>query len=210
MASPTQPPAAGGGKVLGLKPRTAFIAGAAILAAAIGYMLWKRHQSAATPATTSASASSSTSGIDYGGELSVIQSELEDLLAASGQSSSSTGTGTTTTGTGAGTGTTTATGTGTTTTAAKTAAPAMPTGVTVSNVTTTSFVVHWAPDPHTAMYRVRVTYQDKLVKQAQVGPVASAAISGLSPNRTYTVHVAAGNAGGFSSETNGPTVKTKL
>ena len=83
MASPTQPPAAGGGKVLGLKPRTAFIAGAAILAAAIGYMLWKRHQSASSSATAaSASASSSTSGIDYGGELSVIQSELEGLLSA--------------------------------------------------------------------------------------------------------------------------------
>ena len=91
---------------------------------------------------------------------------------------------------------------------AKLPVPTMPTGVSVSNVTTTGFVVHWAPDPHTSSYTVRVTYQGALVASKTVGPVASAAITGLSANRTYTVHVAASNSSGSSSETNGPTAKT--
>lgn len=88
------------------------------------------------------------------------------------------------------------------------AKPTMPTGVTVSNVTPTSFTVHWAPDPHTSMYRVRVTYQGNLVKSVTVGPVASANVTGLTADHTYTVHVSAGNSGGFSAETNGPAQKT--
>ena len=91
---------------------------------------------------------------------------------------------------------------------AKMSPPTTPTGVTVSNVTPTSFVVHWAPDPHTSMYKVRVTYQGNLVRQVTVGPVASASVTGLTADHTYTVHVSAGNSGGFSSETNGPSQKT--
>jgi hypothetical protein len=217
MASPTPSATAnsgGGGKVLGLKPRTAIIAGVGILAAAIGYMLWKRHQSASSSATAaSASASSSTSGIDYGGELSVIQSELEDLLAAEGQSSSSTGssstgtttgTGTSSTGTGTGTGSTSSTST---TTATKTAAPAMP-AAHETKVTASSVTLAWAKVANATSYRVRVTYQGKLVGTPHVVTGTSATISGLGADHTYTFHVAAIGPGGTSSETNGPAVKT--
>lgn len=201
----------GGGKVLGLKPRTAIIVGGGVLVAAVIYMLWKRKQSATT--TSSASASSSTStGIDYGGELSVIQSELEDVMAAEGQESSSgTGTGTTT-GTGTGTssgGTGTTTGTATkTTTPAKTAAPAMPGNVHATKTTANSVTLAWDKAANAATYRVRVTYQGKLVGAPHVVAGTSATISGLGADHTYTFHVASIGPGGTSAETNGPAVKT--
>jgi len=203
----TAPAPGGGGKILGLKPRTAMIAGGVILAAAIGYMLWKRKKAAATPAVTSASASSST-GIDYGGELSVIQSELEDLLAAEGQESSGTGTGSSATGTGtSGTG---SSSTGTTTatkTPAKTAAPAVPAGVHATKVTASSVTLAWNKAANATSYRVRVTYQGKLVSSASSNGT-SVTVSGLGADHTYTFHVASVGPGGTSAETNGPAVKT--
>lgn len=197
----------GGGKVLGLKPRTAIIVGGGVLIAAVIYMLWKRKQSATTTASTSAS--SSTSGIDYGGELSVIQSELEDLMAAEGQESSS---GTSSSGTGTTTGTGTgSSGTGTatkTTTPAKTAAPAMPGNVHATKTTANSVTLAWDKAANAATYRVRVTYQGKLVGAPHVVAGTSATISGLGADHTYTFHVASIGPGGTSAETNGPAVKT--
>lgn len=103
-------------KILGLQPRTAAIAGGGILAAAVGYFWWRNRQSSSAPAAASGTGTTGctdstgasvpcpdASGIDYSGELSVIQSELESLLAAEGQSGSSSS--------GTGTGTTTVTGT---------------------------------------------------------------------------------------------------
>jgi len=195
--------------VLGLKPRTAIIAGGGILLLAVGYFLWKRKQAASSStAATSASASSSTSGIDYGGELSVIQSELEDLLAAEGQESSgTTGTGTTGTGTSSsGTGSTTGSTTSTTT-ATKTAAPAVP-SAHETKVTSNSVTLAWGKVTGATSYRIRVTYQGKLVGSPHVTAGTSATISGLTPDHTYTFHVAAIGPGGTSAETNGPAVKT--
>jgi Fibronectin type III domain len=206
----TAAPSGGGGKVLGLKPRTAIIAGGGILLLAVGYFLWKRKQAASSStAATSASASSSTSGIDYGGELSVIQSELEDLLAAEGQESSSTGGSSSTTGTGtssSGTGSTTGSTTGTTT-ATKTAAPAVP-SAHETKVTSNSVTLAWGKVTGATSYRIRVTYQGKLVGSPHVTAGTSATISGLTPDHTYTFHVAAIGPGGTSAETNGPAVKT--
>jgi hypothetical protein len=199
----TPPAPSGGGKILGLKPRTAIIGGVIILAAAIGYMLWKRHQSAPA-ATASASASSSTSGVDYGGELSVIQSELEDLLAAEGRSASAS---TSTAGTGTSTGATTGSAPAATATAAKTAAPATPSGVHTVNVTSNSVGLAWTKVPNATSYRIRVTYQGKLVGSGSPAS-PSGTIHGLTPDHTYTFHVAAVGPGGTSSETNGPAVKT--
>lgn len=200
----------GGGKVLGLKPRTAIIVGGGVLVAAVIYMLWKRKQSATT--TASSSASSSTSGIDYGGELSVIQSELEDLLAAQGKDTDSTGTsggGTTTGGTGTGTtGSGTGTSSGGTGTATKTAAPATPANVHATKTNANSVTIAWDKSANAATYRVRVTYQGKLVGTPHVVAGTSATVSGLTADHTYTFHVAAIGPGGTSAETNGPAVKT--
>lgn len=205
----TPPESGGGRKILGLKPRTALIAGGAILAASVGYLLWKRKKSApTTTAAASATASTSSStGMGYGGELSVIQSELEDLLAAQGQA------GTTSTGsagsTGTSTGTSTATSATTTTSTAAAGPPPVPTGVHSTQVTASSVTLAWNKSAGATSYQVRVTYQSKLVGSPHTGITGtSATISGLGADHTYTFHVAAIGPGGTSSETNGPAVKT--
>jgi beta-lactam-binding protein with PASTA domain len=78
------------------------LAGGGALLLTFGYLWWKgRSATKAASATTSASASSSALAQDYAGQLSVIQTELEEVLGQTG-SSASTGTSTktsTTTGT---------------------------------------------------------------------------------------------------------------
>jgi len=205
-------PSGGGGKILGLPRRTALIGGGVALAAIVGYLLWRRRQASKTASASSASASSSTTGaygVDYGGELSVLQSELEDLLAAEGQEPAGTATGTAT---GTGT-TTTTTGTGTAKTSAppsagKPAKPGMPSGVHATKTTSTAVTLAWNKAPNATSYRVRATYQGKLVGSEHTVNGTSATVSGLHPDHTYTFHVAAAGSGGTSAETNGPAVKT--
>jgi len=86
-------------------------------------------------------------------------------------------------------------------------APATPSGVSASGAGPTGFGVRWNAVSGATQYRVRVTYQGQLAGQVTTGGT-STGISGLAPNRTYTVHVAAGNSAGWSAETNGPTIKT--
>ncbi|HEY1699191.1 MAG TPA: PASTA domain-containing protein [Trebonia sp.] len=103
------------------------------------------------------------------------------------------------------TGTTTTTKTGGGASGSK---PSMPTNVKISGAGPTGFGVSWSPVKGATEYTVRVTYQDALVKQYANVSRSPLGVSGLQPNRTYTVHVAAGNQYGWSSETNGPTGKT--
>jgi hypothetical protein len=207
-----------------MKPRTALIAGGAILAAAIAYFLWKRKQDAATTAT-SASASASASSYANQAQLDALQQELDELLTSGSSTSAGTGAGSGTgTGTGAGgTGTTTAPGPpgaqpggpvqtttpAKTTTATKAPAPGVPTGVHETKVTATSITIAWAKDPNATFYPIRVTYQGKLVHTSGTA-ATSATVFGLTPDHTYTFHVKAQGPGGTSAETNGPAVKTSL
>lgn len=214
-------PEPGGRRILGLRPRTALIAGGVILAAALGYFLWKRKQSSSSGAA-SASASSSTAGaygVDYGGELSVIQSELEGLMAAEGQEPAASGGGT---GTGGGTGSgkipptykppvssggdNDSGGGGTKTTVKP--KPGIPAGVHAVRTGSSAVTLAWDKAPNATSYRVRVTYQGRLVGSPHVVAGTSATISGLHPDHTYTFHVAAVGPGGTSAETGGPSVKT--
>ncbi len=220
MSEPMPEPGGGGGRILGLRPRTALIAGGVILAAARGYFLWKQKQSSSSGAA-SASASSSTAGaygVDYGGELSVIQSELEGLMAAEGQepATSSGGTGG---GTGSGKipptykppvssgGDNDSGGGGGTTTTVK-PKPGIPAGVHAVRTGSSAVTLAWDKAPNATSYRVRVTYQGRLVGSPHVVAGTSATISGLHPDHTYTFHVAAVGPGGTSAETGGPSVKT--
>lgn len=226
MASEGVPSGGGGGRIFGLPRRTVLIGGGVVLAGSLGYLLWKRRQASASSAAKSASASSSTTGsygVDYGGELSVLQSELEDMLAAEGQEPASTGSGTgggTGSGTGGGTGTGTApagnppsgtpggkTVTGTIPPDTK-AKPGIPTGVHPTKTGKDSVTLAWNRAPNATSYRVRVTYQGKLVGSEHTVNGTSATISGLHADHTYTFHVAAVGPGGTSAETNGPAVKT--
>ena len=240
MADVSPAPAPGGGRILGMPRRTALIVLGVTVAGAAAYFLWKRHQSSASASSGAVSSTASGGyGVDYGGELSVIQSELEDLLAASGQpatSGSGTGTGTGGSsggssgpgncpggftwnpvtsqcepakgeqGTGGSSGGSSGGGTGTKTqTKPK---PGTPAAVHATKTTSNAVTLAWAKAPNATSYRVRATYQGKLVGSQQSVNGTSATISGLHPDHTYTFHVASIGPGGTSAETNGPAVKT--
>jgi Fibronectin type III domain len=99
------------------------------------------------------------------------------------------------------TGTTGATGT------TQVRAPGMPASPKTSRVTSSGFALSWPKTAGATSYRVRVTYQDKPVWENTTSGT-SINVTGLTADHTYTAHVAASNAGGTSSETNGPTVHT--
>ncbi len=84
----------------------------------------------------------------------------------------------------------------------------MPAGIRVTKVTPTQVGLAWTKVPGATDYRVRATYQGKLAAQ-KTASTPAITIDGLTPDHTYTFHVAASNAAGISPETNGPAQKTK-
>jgi hypothetical protein len=102
----------------------------------------------------------------------------------------------------------TSTGTTTGTSGSKTAAkaPAMPGGIHGTPYTN-RIDLAWTAVPTATQYRIRATYQSAVVYNG-TSSTNHATVTGLAPNRTYTIHVAAGNSAGWSSETNGPAIKT--
>jgi Fibronectin type III domain len=214
MSEMTGPPA-GGTKILGLKPKTLIIGSVVLFGGVLGFLWWRSRQAKASSSASTGTSASASAGAYNAATLAGLQDELEELLSQQGGSAS--------TGTGAGGGstlTTTPTTTSnpppaktttppkTTTPAKKTPAPAMP-AAHETKVTATSVTIAWDKVANATSYRVRVTYQSKLVGTPHVVTGTSATISGLAPLRTYTFHVAAIGPGGTSSETNGPAVKTK-
>jgi hypothetical protein len=227
--SETAPEPSGGGKrIFGLKPKTLLIIAGITLAGAIGFILWRRSQASSAAAATTADTGTSTD-VDYSGELSAIQTEIEALQqedAPSGSSGTPAGGGGSGTGSSSGGGQTppsnagappvtpkappaspvhTVTGSpaggGPPAPAAKkkTPAPPAPSGVKAVKVAPTAIEVAWAKTPGATGYLARVTYQGKLVK-SQSTSTPAITISGLTPDHTYGVHVAARNAGGTSPE----------
>jgi hypothetical protein len=204
-------PGGGGTKILGLKPKTALIAGGGVLAAALVYFWWRGRQAKPTSASTSTTASAGT----YAGE---FERYVYGTSTSTGTGSGGGGGGTGSTGTGTkkstSTGTTTKKSTSTATkttppptTKPKVTAPKMPVGVRATKTTSNAVTLTWAKDATATSYRIRVTYQGKEVSQSTVTS-NTATISGLGADHTYTFHVAGVNAGGISPETNGPAVKT--
>lgn len=195
------------GTILGMKPRTALIVFGLAALAGVGWYLWKQHEAAKTATSASTTTSTETAATDYAGELSVIQTELESLLAAQANSGGGTSLGSGPTGVqpgGTDQSTTTSTSTKTTT-AAK--VPVMPANVKASKTTATTTTLTWTASPGATSYDIRVTYQGKLVRSGTASGT-SRVVNGLSADHTYTMHVKACNSAGCSSETNGPTVKT--
>lgn len=198
-------PAPGGKKILGMKRSVAIpvLAGGAALLLTLGYLWWKSRKPAAASATTSASTSSSALAQDYAGQLSVIQTELEELLGRSSATGTSTGSGGGTTATSkTGTTTTSKTGTGT----SKPSVPKTPAGVKATKVTATNATMTWDKSAGATSYQIRVTYQDKLVRSGTASGTTRV-VNGLTPDHTYGIHVKACNSAGCSSETD-TTVKT--
>lgn len=85
--------------------------------------------------------------------------------------------------------------------------PATPGGVRAGSIGRAGFTLTWPAVKGATSYRVKLTYQGDVVYDRTTGS-PQASISGLTPNHTYTAHVAAANAAGTSAETNGPAVKT--
>ena len=146
-ARPKKPP---GKKTAGLT-RNQWIVVGGVFAAALGYILWRRHEASKTAATTtSTSASTSTSTAT----LAAIEEELAELANQQGGGGGGfSGGGGTTVSTSTGTGgvaTSTTTGTKTSTTTGTPAAPAaggpitvIPIGLHTTAVNTTSVQVAW-------------------------------------------------------------------
>ena len=208
MASPA--PSGGGGKFLGLKPRTALIVLGVAVVGGVVFFWWRSRQS--KTAASSVSASAAASGIDYSGELSTIQAELEQLLSQEGQPVTAPSGGGGTGGTpgvgnpmgcpggfhwdaaqqrcvpGAGEGGPPPGGTDHGGSGGK-PKPSMPANVRVTRVTSSSVTLHWTKAANATSYRIRVTYQNKLVHSQSVSG-NSATVGGLQPDHTYTFHVA--------------------
>jgi hypothetical protein len=204
---PAGPPKAGGKKVMGMD-RTTLIIVAVALAVGIGWYILKSRKAAAaantaaTPAPTTGQCTDANgnptpceqmAGIDYSGQLSVLQTEIESMLAAQGHDTDKTPADKDTdTDKGGGTGT-------------KTKRPVAPKGLHATRVTATSITAAWDKTASADGYNLRVTYQQpngpaKMVKQVHTGGT-SAAISGLHRAHTYGVHVLATSHAGNSPET---------
>ena len=84
--------------------------------------------------------------------------------------------------------------------AAVAAAIASVTGLRATGVGATNVKLAWNPVNGAQRYQVRVTYQDKVVKTAFTNGT-SYNVTGLSPNRTYGLHVVAINGNDWAPET---------
>lgn len=211
-----------GGRILGLRPRTALITAGLALGGALAYMWWRNRQASAAASTAATSTTGCTdangnavpcpdsSGVDYSGELSVIQTELESLLASqAGDTDTDTDT------QGANGANPPHVPPGSPKPKRKGHAPSTPAGVTISGVTATGCHARWQRVQGATGYAYRITYQEPrsgktgVVKASPTTRATSVSISGLQPDRTYTLHVKACSSEGCSPETNGPAIHTK-
>jgi hypothetical protein len=80
------------------------------------------------------------------------------------------------------------------------AAIASVTGLRSTGAGATNVGLAWNPVSGAQQYQVRVTYQGKVVKTAMTSG-NSYNVTGLSPNRTYGLHVVAINGNSWAPET---------
>lgn len=84
--------------------------------------------------------------------------------------------------------------------AAVASAIASVTGLRSTGAGATNIKLAWNPVSNAQRYQVRVTYQDKVVKTAFTNGTTYN-VTGLSPNRTYGLHVVAINGNDWAPET---------
>jgi hypothetical protein len=90
-------------------------------------------------------------------------------------------------------------GGGTGTTPATSKAPKAATGLRVTSASKNSISYTWTGVPGSQFYDTYATYQGQRIGYQRI-TTAKRTISGLSPNRTYTLHVIAGNSVGVSAD----------
>lgn len=207
-AAPGARPA--GKKYAGLT-RGQWIATGVVFAVVVGVIIWRRHAASSASSSTGTTASSSectdSTGAsvpcdqaDNSGDLSALQTELESLLAAEGQSGASGGgggvipvdTGTSPSGTDSGTSSssgtsatpTTSTGSTATATAAKKAGAIS--NLQASGETKTSAKISWnAATGATGGYAYRVTEMNGTLVKSATTKATSVTLSGLHPGWEY-------------------------
>ena len=227
-AKPAAPKGAAGKKYAGLTKQQWYIAGGVFVAALI-YIVWRNKKNAAAASQGQAAANQgSNECTDANGnpvdcnqafaqELADLANAMDQLQAQGGGAGGSGVTGTvgtvpattptTTTGAPAttqpaGTPTTSSGGTATKAPpAAKPGPPPTPGNVHATAVTKSSITVAWNKVTGATSYRIRVTYQSKLVSQ-QSSASTTATISGLGADHTYGIHVASVGPGGTGPEGN--------
>lgn len=188
-------------KILGLSPRTAAIAGGGALVVAAGVFWWRRRTSSQQQASSSASSTGCTdssgnsvpcpdsTGIDNAGQLGVIQTELESLLADEGKAPAADKDKDTDKDGG--------------TPSHDPGPPGEPRNLKISAVTATSFRASWTAPAKTAKgavangYVYDVTAGSKLVKSGHAAST-SAQVSGLHRATGYEFLVRACNHPGCS------------
>lgn len=205
MSEPTaaaRPAARPKGKTYAGLTRNQWLIVGGVFAAALGYILWRRHEAAkaATGTTTSTSTSTSTAA-----QLAALESELGQLeqqgVGSGGTAGSGGGTAgtsgpaaySTATATPAGTPTasngTASTGTGATATATKTAAGAI-SNLQASGIGTTTAKVSWNPASNAKQgYAYKVTQMNGTVVKSGNTSATSVSLSGLHPGWEYNFGV---------------------
>jgi fibronectin type III domain protein len=194
------PPKKPGKKILGLNRTTVIVFGVALVAG-IGWFLWKKHQASSAAATTAATApTTDTSGTDNSGDLSAIQSELEQLLASEGagggQGAGSSGGGGTTTTTPvaeptspdvpAAPATTPTTSTGSTGTATAAKKAGAISNLQATNVGKTTATVKWnAAANATGGYAYKLTQMNGVLVKSGTTHATSVTLSGLHSKYEY-------------------------
>jgi hypothetical protein len=156
------PPKKPAGKKYAGLTRTQWIIAGVVFAAAVGYLLWRRHEASAAAASTANTASATSDCTDGNGnsipcsdqttggagDLSSLEDELDSLLsgeaAAGGGGTAATGT-TGTTGTTTGTTTTGTSSSTSTATAAGGPITAIPSGLHTTMVSKNSAQIQWEP-----------------------------------------------------------------
>jgi hypothetical protein len=196
----TEPPVSkpgSGKKVLGMNRQTVVIFGVALVGA-MAFLLWKRGRASSSTAAASGTQTGATgectdangnptpcedmAGIDYSGQLSTIQTEVETIAS---QDTSGTGTGT---------------GTGTTTTAPTQVNqyPSVPFTAKKNNATSiiVSFKALTSPTPVPQSYTVeawqlngKVASVQTLTAPDSTGGTGNVTINGLTPKFCYNIRV---------------------
>ena len=204
-----RPPRAPGKTYAGLTRNQWLIVGGVFIAA-VGYILWKRHESSKSSASSSTATATSTSTATSE-ELAGLQDEIDQLLAqqystatATGTSgggttgtTGSTGTSTSTSGTSTKTSTGTSTKTSTTTATSTSTAPAKKTAGAISNLVvtatgkTTAKATWNKASNATGGYAYKVTQMNGKVVKTGNTAATSVSISGLTAGWTYNFGIQA-------------------